>query len=88
MKFFEARNPYSALIKANTKEKAMKLYVEEVANDDGHLSEDIKEVGKVYATIMHDRTLTVNHELRPMSDIFDEIESNEEMVLYKDRRLF
>lgn len=51
MKFFEVSDPYYALIKANTKEKAMNLYTEEVADDDGELSEEMTEVGKVYAAI-------------------------------------
>ncbi len=51
MKFFEVSDPYYALIKANTKEKEMNLYTEEVADDDGELSEEMTEVGKVYAAI-------------------------------------
>ncbi|WP_260981335.1 hypothetical protein [Bacillus pumilus] len=33
MKFFEVNEPYSALIKARTKEKAMEIYTDTVADD-------------------------------------------------------
>ncbi|MBW8279951.1 MULTISPECIES: hypothetical protein [Bacillus amyloliquefaciens group] len=50
MKFFEVSDPYYALIKANTKEKAMKLYTEEVADDDEeNLSKEMYEVSLDHA---------------------------------------
>ncbi|MCX2809575.1 hypothetical protein OQ477_06160 [Bacillus sp. ChL18] len=50
MKFFEVSDPYYALIKANTKEDAMKLYTEEVADDDEeNLSKEMYEVSLDHA---------------------------------------
>ncbi|MCP9298353.1 hypothetical protein [Bacillus halotolerans] len=49
MKFFEVSDPYYALIKANTKEKAMKLYIEEVADDEENLSKGMQEVSLEHA---------------------------------------
>ncbi|MCY9014366.1 hypothetical protein [Bacillus inaquosorum] len=49
MKFFEVSDPYYALIKANTKEKAMKLYTEEVADDEENLSKEMQEVSLEHA---------------------------------------
>ncbi|XBW80072.1 hypothetical protein ABRD05_16165 [Bacillus velezensis] len=50
MKFFEVSDPYYALIKANAKEKAMKLYTEEVADDDEeNLSKEMYEVSLGHA---------------------------------------
>ncbi|NUI59275.1 hypothetical protein HUN88_05830 [Bacillus amyloliquefaciens] len=87
MKYFEVSDPYYALIKANTKEKAIKLYTEEVADDDGNLKEEIKEVGMLYAAVKHSRTITEDQELSPISDVLEELQSNEERVLIMDGSL-
>lgn len=81
MKFFEVSDPYYALIKANTKEKAMNLYTEEVADDDGELSEEMTEVGKVYAAIWQGRAPGEDKELMPFKQVLEEISNDEEMVL-------
>ncbi|EME72225.1 hypothetical protein CHCC15325_3035 [Bacillus licheniformis] len=87
MKFFEVCDPYYALIKANTKERALKLYTEAVADDDGHLSDAIKEVGMLYAAVKHSRTVTEDQELSPISDVLEELQSDEERVLIMDGSL-
>ncbi|KIN36730.1 MULTISPECIES: hypothetical protein [Bacillus] len=87
MKYFEVCDPYYALIKANTKEKAIKLYTEEVADDDGYLRDEIKEVGMLYAAVKHSRTVTEDQELSPISDVLEELQSNEERVLIMDGSL-
>ncbi|MCY9099577.1 hypothetical protein MOE49_10990 [Bacillus inaquosorum] len=87
MKFFEVCDPYYALIKANTKEKAIKLYTEEVADDDGNIIDEIKEVGMLYAAVKHSRTVTEDQELSPISDVLEELQSNEERVLIMDGSL-
>ncbi|KAA6446710.1 hypothetical protein FZC77_22355 [Bacillus swezeyi] len=84
MKFFEVCEPYYALIKANTKEKAMKLYIETVADDDGKLSDEMREVGQTYAAIKHGRTTGEYKELMPSDQALDEISNDEEMVLIID----
>lgn len=50
MKYFEVQEPYYALIKSEDKEKAMKFYINVVADDEeGTLAEEIKEVDRQYA---------------------------------------
>lgn len=84
MKFFEVRAPYYALIKANTKERALKLYTETVADDAGELSDEMREVGQVYAAIKHGRAPGEDKELVPFDQALEEISNDEEMVLIID----
>ncbi|MCY8056494.1 hypothetical protein [Bacillus inaquosorum] len=49
MKFFEVCDPYYALIKGYTKEDAMKIYIKEVADDEGDLSKEMQEVSLEHA---------------------------------------
>ncbi|UWD95707.1 hypothetical protein NX081_11415 [Bacillus velezensis] len=49
MKFFEVSDPYYSLIKANTKEDAIKTYIEGVADDEGNLNKEIQEVSLEHA---------------------------------------
>nr|WP_250533772.1 hypothetical protein [Bacillus subtilis] len=72
---------------AYPKEKALKLYTEEVADDDGKLRDEIKEVGMLYAAVKHSRTVTEDQELSPISDVLEELQSNEERVLIMDGSL-
>lgn len=53
MKFFEVCDLYYVLIKVNIKEKVIKLYIEEVVDDDGKLRDEIKEVGMLYAVVKY-----------------------------------
>ncbi len=84
MKFFELCDPYYALIKANTKERALKLYTEAVADDTGELSDEMREVGQVYAAIKHGRAPGEDKELVPFDQALEEISNDEEMVLIID----
>lgn len=49
MKYFEVYEPYYALIKEESKEKAMKVYVEFVASDEGTLKDEMYEVSRTAA---------------------------------------
>ena len=50
MKYFEVNSQYYALIKAETIEETMEMYVEYVCDDDdGDLIDNIKEVSQLYA---------------------------------------
>lgn len=51
MKFFEIQTPYYALLKADTKDNALGVYVKFVADNDGSLGETIKEVDRDYALV-------------------------------------
>ncbi|MEC1393673.1 hypothetical protein P9D26_10035 [Bacillus velezensis] len=81
MKYFEVSDPYYALIKAYSKEKAMKLYTKEVADDDGELSDEMTEVGQVYAAIRQGRAPGEDEEFMPFKQVLEEISNDEEMVL-------
>lgn len=87
MKFFEVNEPYSALIKARTKEKAMEIYTDTVADDDGNLSNEITEVTDLFSAICHSRT--VDHAGKQLSanEVFEQLTNDEEMLLSMDRSL-
>lgn len=51
MKFFEIHSPYYALLKAETQEEAVTKYTECVADNDGTLHEEIREVDRDYALV-------------------------------------
>ncbi|RJS57492.1 hypothetical protein CJ481_17350 [Bacillus subtilis] len=88
MKYFEVFDPYYALIKAYTKEKAMELYTDTVTDDDdGELSDEMTEVGQVYAAIQHGRAPGEDKELMPFKQVLEEISNDEEMVLLIDGSL-
>ncbi|MCY8810582.1 hypothetical protein P8907_20890 [Bacillus atrophaeus] len=87
MKYFEVSDPYYALIKAYTKEKAMELYTDTVTDDDGELSDEMTEVGQVYAAIQHGRAPGEDKEIMPFKQVLEEISNDEEMVLLIDGSL-
>ncbi|WP_262417703.1 hypothetical protein [Bacillus sp. YC2] len=56
MKFYEINNPYYALLKAEDKAEAEKIYIENVADTDDYdnfQDEEIREVERDYALIMY-----------------------------------
>lgn len=83
MKYFEINLPYYALMKAENKESAMKKYVEFVADDDGTLNEEIKEVSRDYALLKFSRIYDDNKKLLPISGVIEEFncQSNEVIVI-------
>jgi hypothetical protein len=87
MKFYEVHYPYYALLKANDKEEAMQLYTECVADDDGSLHEEIKEVERDYALIKFSRGKTEDRKEVPVLEILNDFQSNESMVLLIDGAL-
>ena len=78
MKFFEVNYPYYALIKAKDEDEALDMYVAFVADDDGTLREEIKEVDRDYALIMYGRYST---EDMSISTLVDDIQDDLPMVL-------
>ncbi|MGF6352461.1 hypothetical protein ABIE27_000357 [Paenibacillus sp. 4624] len=56
MKYFEFNGPYWALIKAETEEQAIEKYNEIVADYDEETDDEIKEVERDYALVVHART--------------------------------
>ncbi|MBL4952190.1 hypothetical protein JK635_08190 [Neobacillus sp. YIM B02564] len=83
MKYFEVNTPYYALIKAKNKEDAMNKYVEFVAEDDGTLGEEMKEVSRDYALVKFSRAYDENQKLLPISGVVEEFncQSNEVIVV-------
>lgn len=55
MRYFEFNSPYWALFKAETPEQAVEKYIEIVADDNGTLSDEIQEVERDYALVVHAR---------------------------------
>ncbi|MED2978218.1 hypothetical protein P4284_16140 [Bacillus swezeyi] len=49
MKYFEIHEPHYALLAADDEKKAAEVYVKWVADDDGTLKYNIKEVSRQYA---------------------------------------
>ncbi|MCY7680166.1 MULTISPECIES: hypothetical protein [Bacillus] len=87
MKFYEVHDPYYALIKAKTKENAMTIYTDVVADDDGELSEEITEVTEAYATILYSRVNGEDNNVIPVKEVLEHLTNEEEMVLIIDGSL-
>lgn len=87
MKFYEVHYPYYALLKANDKKEAIQLYIKDVADDDGSLYEEIKEVERDYALAIYSRAKTEDGEEVLISEILNDFQSNEPMILLIDGAL-
>ncbi|WP_277519350.1 hypothetical protein [Bacillus altitudinis] len=87
MKFFKVRDPYIALIKAKTKENTMKIYKEEIADDDGSLSKNMTEVTETYAAIRYSRSKGEDNKIIPVEEVLEHLTNEEEMVLIIDGSL-
>lgn len=87
MKFYEVHYPYYALLKANDKEEAMQLYTECVADDDGLLHEEIKEVERDYALVKFSRGRLEDKKEIPIIEVLSNFRSSEPMVLLIDGAL-
>ncbi|WP_242730274.1 hypothetical protein [Bacillus altitudinis] len=88
MKFYKVTKPYYALIKAQSKENALKLYTDEVADDEGGLlAEDMYEIDELEAGKLHGRTIGEGGEKLTANEVIDDLASNEEMVLSQDGSL-
>ncbi|NMW01866.1 hypothetical protein HKK70_08815 [Bacillus safensis] len=84
MKFFEVSNPYYALIKASTKEKAIELYTKDSADDEGDLANELTEVGALYAAMRYGRAPGEDKNLVPLKEVLKDMTNDEEMVLLTD----
>ncbi|MEK4789360.1 hypothetical protein [Bacillus sp. FSL K6-2971] len=88
MKFYEVHDPYYALIKAKTKENAMTIYTDVVADDEeGELAENIKEVTGLYAAIRYSRTVGEDGKTIPFEEVLQDLTNEEEMTLLIDGSL-
>lgn len=73
MKFFEIHQPYYALIRAEIQEDAIREYVAVVADDDGILNGDIREVSRDYALVLYSRSFDKDGNLLPVEDVVNKI---------------
>ncbi|WP_242730858.1 hypothetical protein [Bacillus altitudinis] len=88
LKFYEVHDPYYALIKAKTKENAMTIYTDVVADDEeGELAENIKEVTGLYAAAKFSRIPGEDKELIPFEEVLEDLTSEGEMMLAVDGSL-
>jgi hypothetical protein len=87
MKFYEVHYPYYSLLKAKTKEEALKLYVEAVCDDDGSLSQELKEVERDYALAMYSRAKTEDGKEIPIPVVLEDFQDDESKVLLIDSTL-
>lgn len=87
MKYFEAHYPYYALIKDKTKEDAIKIFVEYVADDEGDLDDEINEVSRDYALIKFSRATGEDGEVVPIVEIIEEFNDEETSLLLIDGSL-
>lgn len=75
MKYFEIKEPYYALIKAESEELAIQVYVENVADDeDNTLQEEIIELGRDAALGKYVKCLNGDMLLSVVLKEFDEAE--------------
>jgi len=87
MKYFEIYSPYYALIKSDTKENAIGVYVRCVADNDGTLYKEIKEVDRDSALVLFGRALTEDGHPVPISEVLKGFNSEENSVLIIDSSL-
>jgi len=82
MRYFEISSPYYALIKAENEEQAIEKYVELVADDhDDTLKEDIKEVERDYALIIHARADSEDGEIITHAQALEDFNKPEAEIL-------
>ncbi|ASJ57536.1 hypothetical protein BP422_13210 [Brevibacillus formosus] len=84
VKFFEAHSPYYALIKAKTKRLARLNYIAYVADDDGTLRDEIKEVSRDYALARYSRVVGEDNKQPSIKEVLENFQLDENSVLIID----
>lgn len=87
MKFYEINNPYYALVKAENEGEAIKEYTKSVADNDGSLHEEIKEVDREYALAAYSRGLSEDGHTISVNEILEDFRNGETMTLLVDGSL-
>lgn len=87
MKYFEAYDPYYALIKAETKKEALKIFTEYVAEDEGSLEDELKEVDQFYALLKFGRATGEEGNEVPFKEVLDSFSDNDIKLLLIDGSL-
>lgn len=82
MKFYQAFDPYFALIKAKDKESAKNIYTSNVADDeDGLLVNSLEEVDRDVAIVMYSRAMSENGESISVKEIVNDVQNEEEFCM-------
>ncbi|WP_373896363.1 hypothetical protein [Virgibacillus sp. CBA3643] len=83
MHYFEFENPYYALIRASSKEKAKGIYRRVVLNDDNEPIDEIKEVSRDYALLEFSRGEKENVKLPEIEQVLKHfaMEDKDEILL-------
>lgn len=90
MKYFEIKDPYYALIKAENLVEATKQYIEVVAGDDEErplIEKTFKEVSRDYALVKLSRGLGENGKVVSTEEVIQDIQSDSSSVLLIDGSL-
>lgn len=87
MKFYEVHNPYYSLLKAENAEAAQKRYIEHVADDDGSLVGEMKEVDRDYALVRFALAPEENIKLVPVGEVIEQFLCQENEILIIDGSL-
>ncbi len=88
MNYYEVEEPYYALIKAENKTVAMKEYVDVITeDDDGQLSDNMKEVKSDYAIAKYSRAYSEDGNQVPFHEILQDLRSDRSFVLIFDANL-
>ncbi|UPK42491.1 hypothetical protein [Paenibacillus pabuli] len=78
MRYFEFNSDYWALIKAETPEQAIEKYIEIVADDyNGTLSEEMQEVDRDYALVIHARVESKDGDIENVAETLKDFNSPE-----------
>lgn len=84
MKYFEIVAPYYALIAADDREKAASVYVETLADDDGTLRDNTKEVGHLYALAAYCKNVGRNQPYITVEKAIKNFENRKNDILLTD----
>ncbi|MFU1715640.1 hypothetical protein ACM392_08815 [Bacillus amyloliquefaciens] len=90
MKFYEIHDPYYALLKAEDKAEAEKIYIENVADTDDYdnfQDEEIREVERDYALVKFSQTRGEDRELSSYTYISENFNDPKSEVLIWDGSL-
>lgn len=87
MKYFEVNEPYYALLKAESQEKGIKEYINHVADDDGTLSSEIKEVDRDYTLVNFSQALSEEGDFIPVNEVLELFNNEKVNVLVIDGSL-
>lgn len=84
MKYYEIHEPYYALLAAEDENKAVEVYIQRVADDDGTLRDNIKEVGHLYALAAYCKSVGYNEPYITAEEAIKNFENSKNDILLTD----